>query len=85
MKNNKAPGGTPIELVKHSPNQLKEILVDCMKINEDLLPEWEHVFIILMFKKGNRKNCNHYRGINVTKSVDRLYGRILKYARKVSK
>lgn len=84
MKNNKAPGpgGIPIELIKHSPIQvievLKEIFNDCIYGKSAVPSKWKYAWIVPLYKKGDRKKCNNYRGISVTSSVGRLYGRLLK-------
>lgn len=84
MKNGKAPGpgDIPIELVKHGPDILIEILVDifnkCLIEGQEIPADWNLAYISSIYKKGDRKVCGNYRGISVTSSVGRLYGRILK-------
>lgn len=56
---------------------LTEIFNDCLR-GEEVPKEWKLANISPIFKKGNRKDCNNYRGISVTSSLGRLYGRILK-------
>lgn len=84
IKNGKAagPGNIPIELVKYGPEVLHEILVKifnkCMINGEDVPEDWNLAYISSIFKRGSKKMCENYRGISVTSSVGRLYGRILK-------
>lgn len=84
MKNKKAPGpgNIPMELLKHATDALLEIIVclfnKCL-INGEKVPEdWNVAYISSIHKKGNRKLCKNYRGISVTSSMGRLYGKILK-------
>lgn len=84
MQNGKAPGpgGIPIELIKHSPSQVKEKLLeiynDCLQGRYEIPKEWRYAMITPIFKKGDKKCCESYRGISVTSSIGRLYGRIIK-------
>ena len=83
MRNKKAPGpgGLPIELIKHAPEQCLIIIQDIFNqcLNGTTIPsEWKLGYLSSIHKKGNRKNCDNYRGITVTSSLGRLYGRILK-------
>jgi len=84
MKNGKAagPGGIPIELVKHGPDILLENLVEiynkCLMEGDDIPNDWKIGYLSSIHKKGNKKVCSNYRGITVTSSIGRLYGRILK-------
>lgn len=84
MKNGKAagPGGIPIELIKSAPQKVKEILSiifnKCLLNQEEIPNEWKKSIITPIFKKGNKNECKNYRGISVTSSIGRLYGRIIK-------
>lgn len=88
-KNGRAggPGGIPIELVKNGPIQLLEILRDifdaCMRRNATVPTEWRQGIISSIYKKGNKNRCENYRGVTVTSSIGRLYGRLL--ARRIEK
>ena len=84
MKNNRSagPGGIPIELIKNSPMIVIEILTeifnDCLR-GEEVPKEGNWLIFRQSSKKGmGKKECNNHRGISVTSSLDRLYGRILK-------
>lgn len=84
MKNGKAPGpgNIPIELIKHGPDILLEILAELFNAylirGEGIPADWNLAYISSIYKKGNKKVCGNYRGISVTSSMGRLYGRILK-------
>lgn len=83
MKNNKAPGpgDLPIELLKHATNKALEILCSIFNkclFGETLPQDWKLSNIISIYKKGDRNACENYRGISITSSTGRLYGRILK-------
>jgi Reverse transcriptase (RNA-dependent DNA polymerase) len=84
MKNKKAagPGNIPIELVKYAPDILLERLVflynKCLLQGENVPKEWNLAYISSIYKKGDKKQCKNYRGISVTSTLGRLYGKILK-------
>lgn len=83
MKNNKAagPGGMPIELIKNSPivtvEAIARLFTDCLEGGE-VPEEWKIAYVSSIHKKGSKMKCENYRGISVTSSMCRLYGRILK-------
>lgn len=83
MKNGKAagPGGIPIELIKHAPliviKEIALIFNKCLK-GDEIPDEWKQAHISSIHKKGCKLICDNYRGISVTASIGRLYGRILK-------
>jgi hypothetical protein len=39
--------------------------------------EWKVAIITSIHKKGNKRKCEKYRGISVTSTYGRIYGRIL--------
>lgn len=84
MKNGKAPGpgDIPVELVKYGPDILIEMLADifnkCLMEGQNIPEDWNLAYISSIYKKGDKKVCGNYRGISVTSSIGRLYGRILK-------
>lgn len=84
MKNGKSPGpgGLPIELLKHAPDSLIDILQvifnKCLIGGEEPPKEWKLAHLTSIHKKGSKKECKNYRGISVIATVGRLYGRILK-------
>jgi len=84
MKNGKSsgPGNIPVELLKHGPEvmieEITDIFNECFINGQDIPTDWNMAFISSIYKKGNRQECGNYRGISVTSSIGRLYGRILK-------
>jgi len=83
MKNRKAagPGGLQIELIKNAPSGVYEILArifnKCLQ-REEIPQEWNKAHITSIYKKGDRRNCENDKGISITSSTGRFYGRILK-------
>ncbi|XP_046662938.1 uncharacterized protein LOC124355828 [Homalodisca vitripennis] len=45
---------------------------------EEIPKEWKIAHISSLYKKGDKKNCENYRGLSVTASTGRLYGRKLR-------
>ena len=82
--NDKAPGpgGIPVELVKYGTAKLFECLRKLMQqcIRGDEVPrEWKESWIKAIYKKKGRKDdCNNYRGLSVTGTISKVYGKILK-------
>lgn len=76
------PGSVNIELLKHGPSSLFEILTQlynrCLK-GEELPQDFKKGYISNIYKKGDRKQCTNYRGITVLSSIGRVYGKILKF------
>jgi len=83
MKNGKAagPGGLQIELVKTAPTAVHVVLArlfnKCLQ-GENIPQDLEKAYITSIYKKGDRRKCENYRGISITSSIGRLYGRIIK-------
>ena len=47
-------------------------------INGEKVPEeWKIAVITTTHKKGDKRKCENYRGISVTSTFSRIYGRIL--------
>lgn len=83
MKNGRAsgPNGIPMELLKNGPDVLMQLLsyvFNCFLKGEELPREWKTAYISNLHKKGDKKQCSNYRGLSVTNSVSRLYGKIIK-------
>lgn len=83
LKNGRAagPGGIPAELIKCGSEKLFEQLTWCINqyLNGDPVPaEWKEAYISSIHKKGNKLECSNYRGISVTSTMSRLYGRIIR-------
>lgn len=83
LKNRKASGsiGIPAELLKHETEKLFQHLRDLFQncLNGGDIPEdWKVTYIFTIQKKGDKNEYDNYRGISVTSTFSRLYGRILK-------
>ena len=81
-KNNKSPGIDSItnEIIKNggdiiamSMYKLFKRLVDLEKIPD----EWNEGTIIPIFKKGDHRDLNNYRGITLNSCVSKIYNRII--------
>jgi hypothetical protein len=87
-KNNKSPGIDQItnEIIKNGGNILASSLLCLFKrlsILECIPNEWNEGIIIPIFKKGDCKDLDNYRGITLTSCVSKVYNRII--AQSVSK
>lgn len=83
MKNRKAsgPGGIAAEMLKNGTKKLKEMVTQLLNkcINENNIPkEWKIGYMSSLLKKGDPRKCENYRGITVTSTFSRLYGRVLR-------
>lgn len=81
-KNNKSPGidGITNELLKNGGDCLQNtILVMFQKFIalEKTPNEWNRGIIVPIFKKGDRKDLNNYRGISLTSCVAKIFNRII--------
>jgi len=82
MKNRRAagPGGIPIELIKTDCQKLLEMITILLNkfINGEKVPEeWKIAIITPIHKIGDKRKCENSRGISVTNTFSRIYGRIL--------
>lgn len=83
MKNERASGpkGVPIELIKNGPDilmQLLEYVFNCFTGGEEWPHEWKTVYSSNLYKKGDRKQCFNYKGLNIINSFSSLCGKISK-------
>ena len=83
LKNKKAYGEDeiPAELIKYGSTKLFILLNQLFErcLNGEPVPTaWKTGLLSVIHKKGNRKECQNYRGITVTSIFSRMYGRILK-------
>jgi len=83
MKNGKAPGNDDIsaDLLKAGGlpvlRRLHEIFVDIW-LNEEIVENWTLAILIRLFKnKGDKKQCDNYRGISLLVVVSKLFTRII--------
>ena len=82
MKPGKAPGpdNIPLELLTHGGPGLKtRLMLLILKIWETktLPSDFRDVNIITIFKKGDREDCNNYRGISLLSIAGKIFARIL--------
>lgn len=82
LKNRKSPGpdGIPNELLKYGGQCLAQQLTGLAKIilfHHRIPDEWRTSISILMFKKGDRKLPENYRGINLLSSTLKLITKII--------
>ncbi|XP_072023451.1 uncharacterized protein [Amphiura filiformis] len=81
-KNNKSPGidGITNELLNNGGNCLVNDLFELFKkiIDTNIIPkEWNVGVIIPIFKKGDHKDLNNYRGITLTSCISKVFNRII--------
>lgn len=82
MKPGKAPGpdNIPLELITFGGPELKNsLLLLILKIWETKSPpsDFRDSNIITIFKKGDREDCNNYRGISLLSIASKIFARIL--------
>ena len=74
------PGDIPIELIKSGSQKLLEMITILLNkiINGEKVPEeWKVAIMTLIHKKGDKRKCENYRGIEVTNTFSRICGQIL--------
>lgn len=81
-KNNKSPGldGITNELLKNGGDCLNITILDMFTklIELEKMPtEWNRGIIVPIFKKGDPKDLNNYRGISLTSCVAKIFNRII--------
>jgi hypothetical protein len=79
---NNCPGndGMNIEFLKYAPVEIKVRFLHIINIcwNMHTVPdEWIRGVICLSLKKGNKRDCNNYRGINLLNVAYKLYAKII--------
>lgn len=82
IKNNKAPGedGLVIELFKNAGYDLAAHMHKLISLiwNTEVLPnDWQRGIIIPIHKKGNKMNCENYRGITLLNTPYKILSNIL--------
>ena len=81
-KNGKTPGQDNInsELYKYAPEEFKLRLLQFLNniYRENRIPnEWRNAVIIPIFKKGDRREPQNYRGISILNACYKIYSKIL--------
>jgi len=81
-KNHKSPGidQIPAELITARDKKIRcEILKLTISIwnKEELPEEWKESIIVPIFKKGDKTNCNNYRGISLLSTTYKILSNIL--------
>ena len=82
LKNSKSPGpdGIPNEFYKFSADVIVPILVELFNfiLESGVFPsEWTSAVIIPLFKKGDRRDANNYRGISLLNTLGKIFTSIL--------
>ena len=83
LKNNKSPGQNLIsaENIKYGGEIIKEKIYELIKdiwTRETLPKAWSTSIIIPLFKKGDKTNCENYRGIALLDVVYKIFASIIK-------
>lgn len=83
MKNNKSPGvdGLPYEVYKYGGKiVITKIfeLISLMWKNETIPSDFKESIISILFKgKGDKSDCNNYRGLSLTCTAGKIFGKIM--------
>lgn len=80
--NNKTPGndGLNMELFKYAPLEIKHRLLHIINLcwtTFQIPDEWKEAVVTPIFKKGDRWNCNNYRGISILNAAYKVYAKII--------
>jgi hypothetical protein len=81
LKARKCPGSDRInnELYKHAPKSFQHKFLNFLNvcwIYRDIPEEWRIAIVILIHKKGDRKNPDNYRGISLLNKGYKKYSKI---------
>jgi hypothetical protein len=83
MNNNKAPGedSRPIEFYNFAESKLLvPTLTKCFNeaLQSGVVPsQWKDVIISILFKKGDKRDCNNYRGLSLITHIGKLLERLI--------
>ena len=82
LKNNKAAGvdEIPSELIRYGGEDLIRRIhkLICAIWNKQVLPEeWKEAIIVPIFKKGDKSECNNYRGISLLPTCYKVLSNVL--------
>ena len=82
LKNHKSPGigQTPAELIKEGGRtiryQIHKLIVSIWN-KEEVPEEWKESTIVPICKKGDKTDCNNYRGISLLQTTYKILSNIL--------
>ena len=82
LKSHKSPGidQIPAELIKAGDRPLRcaiHKLVISIWNKEELPEEWKELIIVPIYKKGDKTDCNNYRGISLLPTTYKILSNIL--------
>lgn len=82
LKNGKAPGNDKItnEMMKNLGEESIEVLLMILNkvwTNEKIPQDWGTALITPIYKKGDRKQCDNYRGITLLNTIMKIYEQII--------
>lgn len=82
MKNNKSPGNDeiPAEMWKYGGESLYERMYQLVKTiwnKEEIPSKWKESIVIPLHKKGDKMQCNNYRGISLLPTAYKIYTRVV--------
>ena len=82
LKSHKSPGidQIPAELIKERGRticyQIHKLIVSILN-KEELPEEWKESIIVPIHKKGDKTDCNNYRGISLLPTTYKILSNIL--------
>jgi hypothetical protein len=93
LKSHKSPGldQIPAEMIKAGGRTIRCVihkLIISIWNKEELPEEWKESIIVPIYKKGNKRDCNKYRGISLLPSTYKilsniLFSRLIQYAEEI--
>jgi len=51
---------------------------DKILMEEEKLQEWNSAYVCCIYKKGDEKDCNSYRGLNIINYIERVFSKVTK-------